>query len=76
MKQLILTQFPWPWLTAVALMIFFTFFVALLVRVSRRSALPAFQAAANLPLEDEEEFKPAFNVEARITPTGVANERF
>ena len=52
MKQEILTQFPWPWIPILGLIIFFTFFVGLLVRVSLRSRQHIFQSAEILPLED------------------------
>lgn len=54
MKSQILTQFPWPWLTAAALLIFFTFFMGVIVQVYRRSARTKMQLAATLPLEDAE----------------------
>jgi cbb3-type cytochrome oxidase subunit 3 len=52
MKQLILTQFPWTSLPIVALVIFFTFFVGLIVSVSLRSRRPVLQEASRIPLED------------------------
>jgi cbb3-type cytochrome oxidase subunit 3 len=52
MKQEILTQFPWPWMPVVALLIFFIFFAGLLVRVSLKSQQPIFEKAERLPLEE------------------------
>lgn len=52
MKQEILTQFPWPWMPAIALLIFFAFFAGLLVRVSLKSQRPVFERAERLPLEE------------------------
>lgn len=52
MKQEILVRFPWPWLTAVALIIFFVFFLGLLIRVSLKSRRSVFAAAELLPLHD------------------------
>ncbi len=54
MKQEILTLFPWPWLTVVALLIFFSFFVGLLIRVGMKSQRSVFAAAELLPLQDGE----------------------
>lgn len=54
MKQEILTQFPWPWLPSLGLLIFFVFFLALLIVVCLDSQKPVFQAAENLPLQDGE----------------------
>ena len=52
MKQQILTQFPWPWLPTLALLIFFSFFVFLLFRISSQSQRRVFEAAEQLPLAD------------------------
>lgn len=52
MKQQILTQFPWPWLPTIALVIFFTFFVLLIVNVCLKSNRKIFTAAEGLPLND------------------------
>lgn len=52
MKQEILTQFPWPWLPTLALMIFVTFFIGLLINVSLKSRRPIFDAAETLPLQE------------------------
>lgn len=52
MKQDVLTQFPMPWLTVVGLLIFFGFFVALLINVSRKTQKSVFAVASQLPLED------------------------
>ncbi len=54
MKQEILIQFPWPWLPTLALMIFFVFFVALIIRVGMKSRQHIFTAAESLPLQDGE----------------------
>lgn len=52
MKQEILTRFPWPWLPTLALIIFFSFFVILCIRVYSSSAKPAFSRAERIPLND------------------------
>lgn len=52
MKQDVLTQFPLPVLPTIALLIFFTFFVGMLVYISRRQNKPLFQHVANQPLVD------------------------
>lgn len=52
MKQIALAQFPWPWLTAIALLIFFTFFVGVCIRVNHRSQRHKNQEASLIPLED------------------------
>jgi cbb3-type cytochrome oxidase subunit 3 len=52
MKQLILTQFPWTSLPIIALVIFFTFFVGLIISVSLKSRQPVLQRASRIPLED------------------------
>ena len=57
MKQEILTQFPWPWLPALALLIFFGFFIGLLIRVSMKSRRHIFTAAESLPLHDGEKYE-------------------
>lgn len=57
MKQEILTRFPWPWLPTLALVIFFTFFVTVLINVLMKSRRPIFDAAENLPLEDGERYE-------------------
>ena len=57
MKQTILTQFPWPVLPMIALVIFFTFFVLLLVRISMRSQQPVFARAEVLPLEEGDKYE-------------------
>lgn len=49
-----LSLFPWPWLPSLALLIFFGFFVALIVRVSLRSQRTKLQQAELLPLDDGE----------------------
>ena len=54
MKQLILTQFPWPWLSVLGLVLFFSFFIALLIFVSLNSNQPIFRAAEKLPLNEGE----------------------
>ena len=52
MKQLILTQFPWPWLPTLALVIFFTFFVGVIFISRLKSRQAIFNAASFLPLQD------------------------
>jgi len=52
MKQYILTQFPWPWLPAIALVIFVTFFVGVVILTGLRSRRHLYEAAALLPLEE------------------------
>ncbi len=59
MKQAILTQFPWPVLPMIALVIFFTFFVLQLIRVSMKSQRPVFERASELPLEEGEKHEQA-----------------
>lgn len=59
MKQLILTQFPWPVLPMIALLIFFTFFVLLLVRISMRSQKLVFAEAETLPFKEGEKYEQA-----------------
>jgi cbb3-type cytochrome oxidase subunit 3 len=54
MKQEILTQFPWPWMPIFAMMIFLSFFMVLIVRVSMKSRRHIFNSAENLPLHDGE----------------------
>lgn len=57
MKQEILTQFPWPWLPTLALLIFFVFFVGLMIRVNLKSRNKIFIEAAALPLSDGEKYE-------------------
>jgi cbb3-type cytochrome oxidase subunit 3 len=52
MKQEALSQFPMMWLVSLAMLIFLTFFVGMLIWVSRRQNKPLFANAANLPLVD------------------------
>lgn len=52
MKQYILTQFPWPWLPAIALVIFFTFFVGVVIFTGLKSRRHLYESAALLPLEE------------------------
>lgn len=52
MKQEILSQFPWPWLPATAMLIFFAFFVGQIISVSLKSRRHVYSAAQQLPLED------------------------
>jgi cbb3-type cytochrome oxidase subunit 3 len=52
MKQLILTQFPWTSLPIIALLIFFTFFVGLIISLTLKSRQFALQKASQIPLED------------------------
>lgn len=54
MKQEILTQFPWPWLPTLALLIFFSFFVILLFRVNSKNQREIINLAQQLPLNDGE----------------------
>lgn len=54
MKQMILTQFPWPWLPTLALLLFFGFFVGLLIHLNSRSVRSQCTDAATLPLKDGE----------------------
>ena len=56
MKQEILTQFPWPWLPTLALLIFFIFFIGLLINVSMKSRRPIFDAAETLPLQEAQKY--------------------
>ena len=57
MSQQILSLFPWPWLPAAALVIFFSFFMGLIVRVSMKSRQHIFTSAGNLPLHDGEKYE-------------------
>lgn len=52
MKQEILIHFPWPWLSTLALMIFFTFFIGLVARLTMKSRRRVFALAERLPLSD------------------------
>ena len=54
MKQEILSLFPWPWLSTTALIIFFSFFVLLLLRVNMRSTQKVYKKMELLPLTDGE----------------------
>lgn len=54
MKQEILTQFPYPWLPSLGLLIFFFFFVGLLISVGMKSRHQTFARAESLPLHDGE----------------------
>jgi cbb3-type cytochrome oxidase subunit 3 len=53
MKQIALAQFPWPWLTAFALLIFFSFFIIVCIRVYQRSQKQNIIDASLIPLHDE-----------------------
>jgi len=57
MKQDILTKFPWPWLPTLALVIFFSFFMILIIRVSMKSRQSLLQTASTLPLDDGEKYE-------------------
>ncbi len=59
MKQAILTQFPWPVLPMIALVIFFTFFVLLIVRISMKSQRAVFAEAETLPLQEGDKYEQA-----------------
>ena len=52
MNQSVLSMFPWPWLPAFALLIFFVFFMLLLVRVFSKSQKSTYSAAELLPLDE------------------------
>lgn len=52
MKQQILTQFPWPWLPAIALMIFFALFIGLLAITGLKTRQAVFATASRLPMDD------------------------
>lgn len=54
MMQQVLTQFPWPWLPSLALVIFFVFFVLLIFRVRAESQKEILNSGASLPLHDGE----------------------
>lgn len=54
MKQVALTQFPWPELSIVPLMIFFIFFVGVIVWVSLDKNKRKFEQVSLLPLEGEQ----------------------
>ena len=45
-------HFPMKWMTTIALMIFFTFFMSMLVMVLRKSRQSLFQKLEMLPLQD------------------------
>lgn len=57
MKQELLSYFPWPWLPSLALLIFFTVFVGLIIRVSLKSQRVMFTEAERLPLQDGEKYE-------------------
>lgn len=52
MKQEILTLFPWMWLSKLALLIFFFFFVGLIIRVSLKSRKNLYHQLEQMPLND------------------------
>jgi hypothetical protein len=54
MKQVILTQFPWPWLPTFALLLFFAFFSALIVRVCLKSTKELYAEVEKIALEEGE----------------------
>lgn len=56
MKQEILSRFPWPWLSATALVIFFVFFLGLLVRLWMQSQQPVLLRAQQLPFDEGEKY--------------------
>lgn len=51
MMSQVLSHFHLPWLTCIALLIFFTFFVSMLFWVFRKNGKPVYQYIENLPLE-------------------------
>jgi cbb3-type cytochrome oxidase subunit 3 len=57
MKQQILTLFPWPWLTALALIIFFTFFTSMIFLVFSRFTKKFIEEGQQLPLSDGEKYE-------------------
>lgn len=57
MKQMILTQFPWMWLSSMGLVIFFTFFVILIFRLNTQNQKQLHQFAQELPLQDGEKYE-------------------
>lgn len=52
MKQQILTLFPWPWLSSLALIIFFTFFVVMVFLVFANATKHLIKEGEVLPLQD------------------------
>ncbi|HEX4924215.1 MAG TPA: hypothetical protein VFV50_09015 [Bdellovibrionales bacterium] len=54
MKALALTQFPWPELALVPLVMFFAFFVSMVIWSSLRSTRNRFDQLSLMPLEGEE----------------------
>jgi cbb3-type cytochrome oxidase subunit 3 len=54
MKQEALTQFPWPELALVPLIIFFIFFVGVIVWVNLKANKEKFGQVSLLPLEGED----------------------
>jgi cbb3-type cytochrome oxidase subunit 3 len=52
MKSLVLSQFPLIHLTIFALLLFFGFFCAMVLRVMSRRRITEFQDASRLPLEE------------------------
>ncbi|MES2856092.1 MAG: hypothetical protein V4692_09525 [Bdellovibrionota bacterium] len=52
MKQLVLSQFPWPVLPTAALILFFVFFIGLFVVTHLRARTPIYKLASALPLEE------------------------
>ncbi len=53
MKAEILSQFPMPWLTCIALLIFFSVFCAMFVRTFLKSNKDTYKKLQSLPLSDE-----------------------
>jgi hypothetical protein len=54
MMQETLTHFSWPGLSVLALLIFFSFFLGVLIRVNLPKEARALQSAAFLPLSEPE----------------------
>ncbi len=56
MKSEIMRLFPWPWLSTIALMIFFTFFVVMVVLVFAKATRHLIEEGQVLPLNDGEKY--------------------
>lgn len=54
MKQEILIKFPWLSLSSLALVIFFSFFVALLFIINSRSQKKVHEVAERIPMNEAE----------------------
>lgn len=53
MNAQVLSHFPMPWLTCIALLLFVTVFAAIVFRTMRPANTALFHKMENLPLTDE-----------------------